>query len=136
MDQAAELAKLQVQIADERFLTKAPPSAVQKVRDRIAKLQRECLFIEEYEDEDKKIWWKIVVDGKEHTTPAWRFYEGEWGYLWGFEGGEKNELVCCLPDMETGLLSGVSLMYYFKTKEDLIRAWIRVNEYWTTHDYF
>jgi hypothetical protein len=146
MTKRDELIKLRIQLADERFLTKAPETAIQKVRDRITKLQREIdeeVAVEVCACEvckTKKYAFQlehcvVTVDGETHVVAARKIDEGEWGYRWYFIP-TTFEIVLNYFDPDTGMPSGVSTTFKFKNIRSLLRAWVHINLYWTSANYF
>jgi hypothetical protein len=136
---AEELAKLQVQVKDERFLTKAPAAAIQKVRDRIEKLKQEIdefVTVVDYEcDGCDQRYWKITLGGEEHMTLARKLYEGEWGFTW-HAIRTTNEIVCVYPSYWDGSPNGIAVTFTFTTERAFLSAWVHINEYWTDPSYF
>ena len=143
MTKQEELKKLEAQLVDERFLAKAPASAIQKVKDRIEKLKREMIpqldgFEEFYCTDCGRLYWLITINGVTTRTPAKTFEEGE-----GFEEEDRkeffgkwfamkstNEIVYHYPRRF------VSTTLTFETALGFARAWIEINEYCVTPNWF
>lgn len=138
-----ELKKLEAQLTDERFLSKAPATAVQKVKDRVAKLKREMVpeldgFEEFYCTDCGRLYWLITISGETTRTFAKSFEEGE-----GFEEEDRteffgkwfaipitNEIVYHYPRRM------VSTTLRFETALGFARAWIEINQYCVTPKWF
>lgn len=139
MTKVEELTKLRTQLADERFLSKAPAPAIQKVRDRLEKLQQEIdetVTVEDYHCADcGQKYWMITLNGEVHRTLARKFYEGEWGHTW-HAIRTTNEIVCIYPSSIDGSPNGTSVSFIFETERGFLSSWIHINEYWTSPAYF
>lgn len=105
---AEEIAKLERQLQDEKFLSKAPATAIEKVRAKLAKLQSQFV----------------------PTFPNRVLDEGEWGFRWE-RMGDKSIWVA-YPDRETGFNGRGAFGYEFihQTSQDADRTWAEVNLYW------
>jgi hypothetical protein len=138
-----ELQKLEAQLADERFLAKAPATAIQKVKDRVEKLKREMTpqldgFEEFYCKDCGRLYWLITIAGVTKRTFAKSFDEGA-----GFEDEDRiayfgkwfaipstNEIVYHYPRR----MAATTLR--FETALGFALAWIEVNEYCVTPVHF
>jgi len=102
-----EIAKLERQLQDEKFLLNAPATAIEKVRVKLAKLQ----------DQYIPIFSNTIVD------------EGEWGFRW--ERLADDEIWVTYPNPDTGLNGCNEFMrgFVYATVDAADRAWTHVNRF-------
>jgi hypothetical protein len=98
----AELDKLRTQLQDIRFTGRAPAEAIERVRARVLKLERETVYLT---DE--------TLD------------EGDFGYMW-YLIPASLEICVIYPERN------VSTSFYFKDLAMLSLAWDFVTKFWCT----
>jgi Valyl tRNA synthetase tRNA binding arm len=103
-----EIARLERQLQDEKFLSNAPATAVEKVRVRLAKLQAQ--YVPTYENS--------VVD------------EGEWGFRW--ERLWVDEVYVTYPDFDDGGKNRPGKFgrsFTWRDPQDCDRFWAHLNQF-------
>ena len=108
----AEIAKLEKQLQDEKFLSNAPAPAIEKVRARLAKLQAQYIPVFSNRELD----------------------EGEWGFRWERMGAD--EIWVTYPNKETGANGRAEFGrgFIYPTAEAADRFWAYVNEFYSHPD--
>jgi hypothetical protein len=112
MSLTEEIAKLERQLQDEKFLSNAPATAIEKVRARLAKLQAQYI----------PVFSNTVLD------------EGEWGFRW--ERLCNVEIWVTYPDPETGSngRGAFGRSFTYPDVEACDRFWAHVNQFFVHPD--